>query len=103
MVLKALVAGCAAFASLFEPALAKQESPEAETAYESAVAARDVAPRCFSPAENGDIGETHDVLTEDAQGTNGKDRVLGEVIAVVESVSYEGQDPEEEVDHWVDE
>ena len=97
------ITGRATLPSLLHPALAKEVSPETEAADESAVAAGDMAPRFLAPAEDGDVGEAHDVLAEDVEGAKGEDGVLGEVVAVVEGVRHEGKDPEAEVRHGVDE
>ena len=77
--------------------------PEHEAAKERAVAAGNVPPGPFAPAEDAHVREAHEGLAEGGEERNGEDRVLREVVAVAEAVAYEWDQPHSHVDDWVDE
>jgi hypothetical protein len=77
--------------------------PEHETAKERAVAAGNVAPRSFAPAEDADVCEAHEGLAEGAEQGDGEDGMLRKIVAVAQAVAYEWDQPHSHVDDWVDE
>lgn len=77
--------------------------PEEEAAQERAIAAGNVAPGSLAPAEDADVREAHEGLAEGGEQADGKDGVLGELVAVAHAVADEGDEPEEHVDDGVDE
>lgn len=62
-----------------------------------------MAPGPLAPAEDADVGETHEALAEGGEKREGEDGVLGEAVAVAHAVDDEGDHPEEDVDYGVDE
>lgn len=77
--------------------------PKHETPKERAVATGNVTPGPLAPAENTDVREAHERLTEGRQQADGEDGVLRELVAVAHAVADEGDEPKEHVDDGVDE
>jgi hypothetical protein len=78
-------------------------SPEGKTAQEGAVASWDVAPGTFAPAEDRDVGEAHEALTERGHEGDGEDGVLGKAVRVGQAVADEGDEPHQHVDYGINE
>ena len=60
-------------------------------------------PRPLAPAKDCYIREAHESLAEARHCGKDEDGVLGEVVGVGEEVHEHGDEPEDEVDDWVDE
>ena len=73
--------------------MSKTITPKHEGAEERSIAAGDMSPRFFTPAEYAHVCETHYVLAEDVEDADCVDGMLGEVIAVVHGVGDEWHDP----------
>jgi len=91
------------FALASRPTFLSATFPEHEAAKERTVAARDVAPGPFAPAEDAHVGEAHERLAEGGEERDSEDGMLREVVAVAETVAYEWDQPHSHVDDWVDE
>jgi hypothetical protein len=77
--------------------------PEGKAAQERAIAARDVAPGTFAPAEDRDVGEAHEALAERGHEGDGEDGVLGESVRIRQAVADERDEPHQHIYYGVDE